>query len=570
MERAQVHYEVWTRRKVGASWSLELATEDRERALETAEELFATGKAVAVKVAKETLDDESREFKTVNILTKGDIKDPKVKEKKETLDALCVSPADLYTRHARERIGRLLHEWLNRQRVTPFELLHRADLIETLEAAGMDLQHAVQKIAVPEAHDRGVSVHELIRHYHKLIQTAIDRVLSDHKRHAFPRIDEEGFAPACERLTGEPERVYLLGGGVARHIGKGETWSEKVAFLLDLADAAPQAPAARTLAFQVLETSLAEILGSRAGLTDLLGPELDLGGNLAAMTRLAASDTVDLLVGVEPVVARMMPVLKGPAARLANWLEGPQFEVVRAALAQRVLRELTSPRRLRPDDPAGEINILRALAMCLTAAAGKLMPLEQVQEAFAERSRMLVRSDFVEVYLGEDKNALEEVEALLWLAENITGAANKRSASRWIGANIAALRFERDVRSDSDSPAIRLTNLASLQRGVARVGLLAEELAPIQAKLGEVAGWVEADAHLVQLLGRASAPLEQRLTLLVKLAAGETAPIGPVTERARHEIMRLMRAPDARAELAHHPELLAKVRELLQHGGLAA
>ncbi|MDB5452378.1 MAG: hypothetical protein JWO33_956 [Caulobacteraceae bacterium] len=570
MERAQVHYEVWTRRKPGAGWSLELAVEDRERAIETAEELFATAKAVAVKVSKETLDEDSREFKTVNILSKGDTKETKVKKAKDTLDPLCVSPADLYTGHARERIGRLLHEWLTRQRVTPFELLHRADLIEKLEAAGMDLQHAVQKIAVPEAQDRGVSVHELIRHYHKLIQTAIDRVLNDYKRKAFPNIEEEGFGPACERLTGEPERHYLLGGGVARHIGKGATWSEKVAFLLDLADAAPQVAQARALAFQVLETSLAEILGSRAGMTDLLGPELDLGGNLAAMTRLAASDTVDLLVGVEPVVARMMPVLKGPAARLANWLEGPQFEMVRAALAQRVLRELTSPRRLRPDDPAGEINILRALAMCLTAAAGKLMPLEQVQDAFAERSRMLVRSDFVEVYLGEDKNALEEVEALLWLAENITGAANKRSASRWIGANIAALRFERDVRSDSGSPATRLANLANLQRGVARVGLLGEEIAPIQVKVGEVAGWVEADAKLIHLLGRASAPLAQRITLLTKLATGETAPLGPVTERARQEIMRLMRAPEARAEVGQHPELLAKVRDLIQQGGLAA
>ena len=85
----------------------------------------------------------------------------------------------------------------------------------------------------------------------------------------------------------------------------------------------------------------------------------------------------------------------------------------------------------------------------LISPAGKLVPLEQVQEAFTERSRMLVRSDFVEVYLGDDKTALEEVEALLWLAENITGAANKRSASRWIGANIASLRFEKDVRSDS-------------------------------------------------------------------------------------------------------------------------
>lgn len=570
MERAQVHYEVWTRRKPASGWSLEMALENRERAVETAEELFAAGKAVAVRVAKETLDDETREFKTVTILAKGDAKETKVKKTNDSLDPLCVSPADLYTGHARERIGRLLAQWLERQRVTPFELLHRADLIEKLEAAGMDLQHAVQKIAVPEAQDRGVSVHELMRHYHKLIQSAIDRVLKDNKRKAFPSFDHEPFAAACERLTGDPERHYLLGAGVAVFIGKGLTWSEKVAFLLDLADSAPQAPQARVLAFQVLETALAEILGSRAGLTELLGAELDLGGNLAAMTRLAASDTVDLLVGLEAVVARMMPKLDGPAARLAKWLEGSQFGVVRAALAQRVLRELNSPRRLRPEDPAGEIDILRALAMCLTAAAGKLMPLEQVQEAFAERSRMIVRSDFVEVYLGEGKTALEEVEALLWLAENITGAANKRSASRWIGANIAALRFERDVRSDSGSPATRLTNLANLQRGVARVGFLTEELTPIQAKIGEVGGWVEADAKLVQMIAKAPAPAAQRLTLLVKMAAGETAPLGPVSDRARQEITRLMRLPETRAELGGHGELLGRVRDVLHQGGLAA
>jgi hypothetical protein len=570
MERAQVHYEVWSRRKPASGWSLEMAIENRERAVETAEELLSTGRAVAVRVSKETLDEDTREFKTVNILSKGDVKETKEKKVKETLDPLCVSPADLYTGHARERIARLLSGWLERQRVTPFELLHRADLIEKLEAAGMDLQHAVQKIAVPEAQDRGISVHELIRHYHKLIQTAIDRVLNDNKRKAFPSVEQEGFAAICERLIGEPERHYLLGGSVAGHIGKGATWSEKVGYLLDLADAAPHKPQARALAFQVLETALAEILGSRAGLTDLVGPELDLGGSLAAMTRLAASDSVDLLVGIEPVVAKMMPALKGPAARLANWLEGSQFEVVRTALAQRVLRELTSPRRLRPDDPAGEIDILRALAMCLTAAAGKLVPLEQVQEAFVERSRMLVRSDFVEVYLADGKTALEEVEALLWLAENVTGAANKRSASRWIGANVAALRFEKDVRSDSASPSARLATLANLQRGVARVGFLIEESTPIQNKIGEVAGWVEGDARLVHLLGRANASAAQRIGLLVKLALGETAPLGPVSERAKAEIMRLMRQPEVRADLGAHAELLTKVRDLLQQGGLAA
>lgn len=571
MSRDQVHYEVFSRRKPASGWTLEIATEDRARAIETAEDLYESGSVCAVRVAKETLDEDTREFKTVHILTKGDAKELRPKTvKEENLDPLCVSPSDLYTGHARERIARLLSEWLNRHKVTPFELLHRADLIEKLEAAGMDLQHAVQKIAVPEAQDRGLSVHEIIRHYHKLIQTAIDRVLNDSKRKAFPNLEQESFAAACERLAHEPERTYLLGGGVARYIGKAQTWSEKVGFLLDLADSAPQPQGPRTLAFQVLETSLAEILGSRAGLTDLLGPDLDLGGSLAAMTRLAASDTVEMLIRMEPTVARLMPQLHGPAARLAKWLAGPQFEIVRAALAARVVRELLSPRRLRPDDAAGEIDLLRALAMSLTAAAGKLIPLEQVQEAFTERSRMLVRSDFVEVYLGSDRTALQEIEALLWLAENVTGAANKRSSARWISANVSALRFEKDIRAGGESPATRIATLANLQRGVARVGFLPEELEPIQAKIGEVAGWVEADAKLVQALAKAPAPTVQKINLLVKLALAETAPEGPVSQRARAEVVRMMRETAVRAELAGHEELLIKVRGLVGHKGIAA
>lgn len=570
MVGAQVHYEVWSRRKPASGWTLEIATEDRSRSMETAEELLATGRAVSVRVTKESLDPETREFKSVTLMTKGEVMVVAERKVKENLDPLCVSPSDLYSVHARETIGRLLEQWLLRHKITPWELLHRADMLEMLEAAGMEVQHAVQKIAVPEAQDRGMVVHEVMRHYHKLVETAIERVLKDEKRKALPDFDSTSFAATAERLIGDPDRHYLLGAGVARSIAKAATWAQKVDRLLDLADAAPAAGPGRNLAFQVLETCLAEILGARAGLADLLGPDLDLGGSLAAITRLTSSDVVELLIPREAVVARMMPPLDGAAARLAKWLEGSQFEAVRGALAQRVLRELNTSKRLRPDDPAGEIDILRALAMCLTAAAGKVMPLEQVQEAFAERSRMLVRSDFVEVYLGSDKNALEEVEALLWLAENVTGAGNKRAASRWISANVGALRFEKDVRSGAGSPPTRLAALAHLQRGVARVGFLPEELAPIQAKIGEVGGWVEADAKLTALVAKAPAPAGQKLTMLIKMATGETAPLGPASDRARQEVLRLMRDPAMRGDLSRQPELLTKVRDLLQSGGIAA
>src|SRR5665213_1515104 len=453
MDRAQVHFEVFARRQHGSSWSLQLATEDRTRAIESAEELLAEQRAISVRVTKETLDEETREFKTVTILTKGEPDRGKVKKPREGLEPLCVSPHDLYTLHARDRIGRLLEGWLTRNRATPFELLHRPDLIEKLEATGLERQDAIQKVAIAEAQARGKTVHHVIRDFQKLVQATIDRVMRDERKGRFPDFETESFAAAAERLVGNPNQQYLLGGGIARAMSTGASWSGKVNRLLDLADQAPREPAARALAFHMLETPLTEILGARAGIMELLGVHLDLGGALAAMTRLAAADAVDALISIEPAVAKVMPQLQGPAARLANWLDGPYFENVRTAIAHRVLKELTGPKRLRPNDAEGEIIMLRALAMALTTAVGRILTEEEVQEAFVNRSRTLVRADFVEAYLGHDRSPLGEVEALLWLSENVTGAANKRQASRWVQANVSALRFETDLRAGPDSAA---------------------------------------------------------------------------------------------------------------------
>ena len=570
MERAQVHYELFVRRQPTSGWTLELATEDRARALRTAEESLAEGRVAAVRVTKETLDEETREFRSVTILTKGAVEKVKTRKPREDSGPLCVSPSDLYTAHARDRIGRLLEQWLVRQKATPFELLHRADLVEKLEASGVELQHAIQKIAIPEAQERGIGVHEIIRTFQQLAQRAIDRLIKDHRKGSLPNLEKEGFAAAAERLVGEPERAYLLGAGVAAVMSRATSWSEKVGLLLDLADAAPESPQARALALQVIEQPLNEILGSRSGLAELLGSDLDVGGQLAAMTRLAGADPVETLISVEPSVARAMPALNGPAARLANWLGGPHFESCRVAIAQRVLRELVGPRRLKPSDAEGEIELLRALAMALTAAGDRVLSPDDVNNAFSTRSKMLVTSDFVEALLGSNRGAREEVETLVRLAENVTGAANKRQAARWLAANISALRFEKELRSGPDSPAAKLAGLAKLQKELARVGLIAEDAAPLQAKIGEVAGLIESDSRLVALLARANAPVVHRLSLLLRMAVGDAAPIGPVADRARLEALKMVRAPELRAELAKSPEALEKVRGLMQTAGLAA
>jgi hypothetical protein len=570
MSENQVHYEVFVRKQVNSTWTLDMATEDRTRALEAANVALTEARYVAARVTKETLDAETREFRSVTIFNEGAPERKKGKERPEDHTPLCLTPQDLYSAHARERIGRLLDNWLTHQKATPFELLHRPDLVEKLDASGVELQHAIQKIAVPEAQAKNIGVHEVIRSFQDLIERAIQRLIKDSRRGALPSLDKEGFAQACQRLANEPERGYLLGAAIAASLAPARTWKEKVGRLLDLADAAPAEAKARAVAFEVIEQPLAEILGSRTGLSDLLGGEMELGDTLAAMTRLAGAEAVEMLVRMEPGLIRILPELSGPAARLANWLGGEHFAGVRLALAQRVLRELNGPRRLKPGDAMAEIEYLRALAMSLTAASGVTLPIEDIQQAFIARSRTLVASDFVEALVGRDRPAREEFEMLVKLAENVTGPVNKCHAARWIMACAKALKFEREFREGTDSPIQRMAGLAKMQRDMARSGLPVEDYGPIQARLGEVGAMVEADNRIIASIVRAGVPLVHKLTLLLRMAMGEVAPVGPVANRAKAEAVKLIRLPEFRAELTQSPEALAKVRDLLQLAGLAA
>jgi hypothetical protein len=566
----QVHYELFVRRKPGAQWTLDMATEVRTHALQTAEEALEQGRAIAVRVSKETLDPETREYKSISIFTKGQVDGGKPKKVQEDLEPLCVQPADLYTAHARDRIGRLLEAWLDRHHATPFELLHRPDLVEKLEASGTDLQHALQKIAIPEAEARGLSVHELIRTFQGLVERTVANLMKAFKKGDLPDLDKEGFARAAERLAADPDRAFLLGAGVAASIAPGKNWSEKLARLLDLADAAPTDPKARAAALAAIETPLAEIIGSKAGMADLLGAnDADLGTTLAAMTRLAGGSQVEGLIRVEAGVRNCMPELNGTAKRLCDWLSGEEFPAVRMSIAQRVLKELNGVRRLKPADAEAEIEFLRALAMSLTAAAGRILPPEDITSAFTTRSKTLLNGEFIEALLGRDRSSREEVQMLIRLAENVMGAVNKRTAARWLSANVLALRFERELRQGPDSAASKLAALAGLQKSLVRSGLVVEDYEPLCARLGEVGGMIEIDARLVAMLVRAPAPLPQKIALLIKLATGEAGPTGPVADKAKLEVLKLARAPEAREELANSPETMDLLKGMVQQKAAA-
>ena len=115
-----------------------------------------------------------------------------------------------------------------------------------------------------------------------------------------------------------------------------------------------------------------------------------------------------------------------------------------------------------------------------------------------------------------------------------------------------------------------LSTLAGLQRAARKVDLSDTDEGLICEALGKVGASVERAARLIDQMVRAPVPVPQKLQVLLRLAAAETGPQGPVTERARAEALKLLRHPKVRAELGSTPAQLEPIRELMRTAGLAA
>jgi hypothetical protein len=177
---------------------------------------------------------------------------------------------------------------------------------------------------------------------------------------------------------------------------------------------------------------------------------------------------------------------------------------------------------------------------------------------------MLVGSEFVAAACASASSSPDEVRALVRVAENVTGPTNKRQAAQWIIGAVTSLRFEKDMRQSKDSPSQRLGVLAELQRTVTRIEIPETDRQLINHKLGDIGAMIELDAHLVESVMRSPAPPIQKLTVLLKFALGEAAPLGPASEKAKAAALKLVKEPDIRAELARSPEVLERLRPLMQ------
>jgi hypothetical protein len=525
----QVHFEIFRRQGARGGWALHEIVSARELALEIAAGLMASEQATGVKVVKETYNEDTGDYLSLKIFEDGHNQMKIEPAAEDTPHALpCFKPDDLYSYHARATIARLINDFLSRQKVTVTELIHRADMLEKFEATGTLYQHAIQKVAVAQASSTTMPVQQIVKGLNELVTKAIHRVYRDARKDHFPQVSLGQFGALAAKLADAGDAKYVLNGAIALHLADTNGWDEKLSRLLSLMAEAPADEGPGTLLLSSVDVIVAEILNGSAALHELMGARENLGEALLALVHLFLGRTDGTGSGVE---------------MLATRFGRNELPEARAAIANRILAELKSSKRLSHGAIMEELRLLRRVANTLVLAQGKYLAHEDIIAAFTLRSRRLINNETINEHLDGAATPDEKLERLLMVEENVIGQENKRNLGSFVIPIVTSAAFETRFLQAKTTPVSRLARLAELQGRVRRSTFQDIQRREIGEILDKFACRIEAQVKLFDSIETKSAtPVEKAISVL-KLFTGNLLTEGKMSARGREIILSCLGKP---------------------------
>ncbi len=527
MSQREIHYEIFRRVGAKGGWTLHDVNNRREAALEMAKHLMTEENATGVKVVKETYHTDTGDYQTLKIFEDGHNQMKVEVAAEDAPHALpCFMPDDLYSYHARNTMARLLAEYLARQKLTITELIHRADALEKLEATGTVYQHAIQKVAVAQAANTQTSVQTIVKNLNELSTKAMERVYRDEKRNYFPKVQAGKFAALARDVVTKSDKSYLLNGAIARYLADANNWDEKLMRLLSILKEAEGNDAASVLLLAAVDSIGAEILNGSAALHELIGNTENLGASLFML--------VHLFLG------QKMEGARSGIAAVTQHFAADDLPESRTAVANRILAELKSVKRLCPNSLVDELKTLRKIANKLVLGQGKYLSNEDLIAAFTLRSKRLVANEAIAEHLQEAVQPDAKIERLLLIEENIIGIENKRQLAQFFAPIITSSGFEAQFIFAKTPALTRLQRLTELQARTLRSGFPDLQKQEVSDALDKVANEAESRAKLLEGVEAKAAGNVERAVALLRLCSGGVLTEGRLMTRARNSILSSM------------------------------
>ena len=405
-------------------------------------------------------------------------------------------------------------------------------MLEKLEATGTLLQHAIQKIAVAQAATTKSPVQQIVKSLNELTTKAFHRVYRDNRKGVFPDVAPGKFGALATELAQQADGLYVLNGAIANRLRDAEGWDEKVSRLIALmAQAPPQGPGGPLL-LSAIDAIVAELLGGSAALHELIGHRDNLG---AALMRL-----VQLFLGKQPDAEESGP--QGLILLTRRFAEDGLPES-RTAIADRIIAEFKSVKRLCPESMFDEFKTLRQIANLVVEGVGKYLTHEDLIAAFTLRSKRLITHETLGEHLADAATPDEKLERLLVVEENIIGAENKRQLATFVIPIVTAATFESHFYSPKIPVLTRLQRLAALNARVRRCDFQENQRAEIADVIDRIACDVEARSKLFESIEAKSTSHVEKAVMILRLFAAETFSEPRLAAKARELIVGYLSKP---------------------------
>ncbi len=556
MMSAKIHFEVFFKKNKKAAWALVDARDDKAAAIKIAEGLLAENKDGSARVSRETLRDNNT-FGSLTVFSGGLESFQEIKEKDREASLPCSTPDDLAKPHARDTMRRALGGWMERKSILPMELLHRPDLVENLEAAGTELQHAVQKVAVASARDQGADVQVLVKQLNELVQRSLTRVYKDDREGRLKTYPKgKGFAEVAQSIHDSDPRAYALRATIADRLRTTKNYGDKLETLLDLSDDLPADEKAREFARAETDQYLADVISFEGGRDALLGQCNDLGETVIRLTCLFDGDHDADAIKMAPRSAR----------RAAGKIGDGMLDASRAIIAQNLLKELERPKRLKPKSVREEVRLLRELARKLVMSPDALLPTDQLIKAFSMRSGRLLQPETIDEYLRFSQDANEDVTRLLDLEENLVGEHNKQKLAGYVRATLGANKTEQFFIRGELKPLESLSLLTAHQSRVLKGSYPAKEKADLSHCLDQLGLKILDHSKVLHAVEAGQRPALDTAEALLKLATAGALPLGDCSADAQARALRKIKSETGlrEAQAADARDKLRQIQVMLE------
>ncbi len=346
--------------------------------------------------------------------------------------ALCRVKQDLLSAPAREVMAQAARTWLDRRKLTAFELTHHAAHSRALADDGTHYANMVQRVAVVQVRGTQRGVGERVKELYDLVDQA-QALLLEIERALPAELAKPN--PAALALHWQCGRQTLAATALAGWLAPLPDWMAKASLCLELlsGDGSP--------AEALLDAVLAEILQADAALPALFGAVPNMAARLEQILALLAG--TELPIFTMPEGDGLVVPAAGLEQRLAGLLHRRDMPRFRAGLADRFTQLLAANGDLATGEASAELAAVRGLRKAM-APLPNLTQEEGVRAALMRRyARLSTPEVIIELFEPAPGWGLRVAEAFR-LYEELEEGASRQNAMKYIAYAFDHRDFLRD------------------------------------------------------------------------------------------------------------------------------